>query len=471
MMLGTLLRAFGADVARTRTVAPSGRGPIIPDAWAIEEAEMTGLRWRNWSGAQQASPSRILAPVDEGAIVEAVRAAARRGETVRVAGSGHSFTPLVPTDGTMLRLDRHAGLVAVDVAAGTAIVRAGTTIRALGPLLAAHGLALANQGDIDAQAIAGAVGTGTHGTGAALGSLSSQVTGLRLVTASGEPIACDAVRERDLFDAARVNLGVLGAVSELTLRVRPAYRLVDTRWREDLGALLDRIDALGAQHRHFEFFWFPHADEALVKTLDETDEPATPRRAARVASEVLLENAALWVLCELARNDGARAPKLGRFATRTAGPTRHVDISSRVFASARLVRFNEMEYALPRDAGPDCVREIRAWIEASRPGVVFPIEYRLVAADDIWLSPFQGRASCTIAVHQYAKQDWRPYFDAIEAIFRNHRGRPHWGKLHTRVAGELADLYPHWDDFRRVRRVLDPDGRFLNPYLRSLLGE
>jgi FAD-linked oxidoreductase len=432
---------------------------------------MSGLRWRNWSGAQQASPARILSPVDVGAVVEAVRSAARRGETVRVAGSGHSFTPLVPTDGTLLRLDRLSGLVAVDADAGTAKVRAGTTIQALGPLLAAHGLALENQGDIDAQTIAGAVGTGTHGTGASLGSLSSQVLGVQLVTAAGDLLTVAADHERGVFDAARVNLGALGIVTELTLRVRRAYRLVDTRWSEDLGALLDRLDALGAQHRHVEFFWFPHASDALVKTLDETDEPATPRRAVRAASEMLVENAAFWLLCELARNDGARAPGIGRFATRAAGQSRHVDESSRVFASPRLVRFNEMEYALPREAGPDCMREIRAWIEASRPGVVFPIEYRLVAADDIWLSPFHGRASCTIAVHQYAKQDWRPYFEAIEAIFRNHHGRPHWGKMHTRTARELADLYPLWEDFRRVRRALDPDARFLNPYLRSLLGE
>ena len=432
---------------------------------------MNGTPWRNWSGSVSATPARRVAPLGEAGIAAVVRAAGQRDEGVRVAGSGHSFTPLVPTDGTLLRLNHVAGLVSVDAAAGTATVRAGTTIHDLGPLLLAHGLALENQGDIDAQAIAGAVATGTHGTGAALGSLSSQVVALRLVTADGEVIASDSTHEPEIFNAARVNLGALGVVSELTLRVRPAYRLVDTRWRENLDQLLSRIDALGQAHRHVEFFWFPHAEEALVKTLDETDEPAAPRPVARFLTETVVENGVFWALCELARAKGARAPALGRFATNTASPSRHVDTAARTFASARLVRFNEMEYALPREAGVDCLREIRAWIEKTQPGVIFPVEYRLVAPDDIWLSPFEGRPSCTIAVHQYARQDWKPYFAGIEAIFRNHRGRPHWGKHHTRSAAELAGLYPRWDDFHAVRRRLDPKGRFLNAYLRELFGE
>lgn len=432
---------------------------------------MNVIPWRNWSRSLSATPSRRVAPLAEAAVAAAVRTAAARGEGVRVAGSGHSFTPLVPTDGTLLSLKHMSGLVAVDAAAGLATVQAGTTIHDLGPLLLAHGLALENQGDIDAQAIAGAVATGTHGTGAGLGSISSQVVALRLVTANGEVIACNATREPDLFNAARVNLGALGVVSELTLRVRPAYRLVDTRWRENLDDLLGRLDALGQAHRHVEFFWFPHADEALVKTLDETDELAEPRPVARFMAETVLENAVFWVLCELARAKGSRAPALGRFATGSASPSRHVDTAARIFASARLVRFNEMEYALPREAGVDCLREIREWIDKTQPGVVFPVEYRLVAPDDIWLSPFQGRPSCTIAVHQYARQDWKPYFAGIEAIFRNHRGRPHWGKVHTRTRDELADLYPHWEDFHAVRRRLDPEGRFLNAYLRDLFGE
>ena len=431
---------------------------------------MTAATWRNWSGCETARPARVLSPTDEAGIVAALEAARRRGETVRPAGSGHSFTGLVPTDGTLVNLAHHSGLVRVDARAGTATVRAGTTIRALGPLLAAHGLALENQGDIDAQAIAGAVGTGTHGTGAALGSLSSQVVGLRLVAASGEIVVCDESREREVFDAARVALGALGIISEVTLRVRPAYRLSDTRWREPLADVLDRLDELGRAHRHVEFFWFPHADEAIVKALDETAEPPSERNAARSFGEVVVENGAFWIICETARRSPKRVPGLARFATTSARPSRHVDWSHRVFASPRLVRFNEMEYALPRAAGPDCLREIRDWIEKERPGVVFPVEYRLVAGDDIWLSPFAERESCTIAVHQYARQEWRPYFAAIEAIFRNHRGRPHWGKHHTRDARELSALYPRWDDFQRVRRRLDPEGRFINPYLGGLFG-
>ncbi|TDP48232.1 D-arabinono-1,4-lactone oxidase [Zavarzinia compransoris] len=422
--------------------------------------------WRNWSGLQAAQPALRFAPREESGIVAAVREAGNRGLSLRAVGAGHSFTPLCVTGGAQIHLGGHAGLVAVEGRQAT--VRAGTTIRALGPLLRERGLNLANQGDIDAQAIAGAVGTGTHGTGVARGCLSSQVAALRLVTASGEIVECSADREPDVFQAARVALGTVGILSTLTLDCLPAYRLRETRRIADLDDVIAGFEAEAADHTHAEFFWFPLAERAVVKRLDATTEAPSGGRRFRDWKEMVLENGALFLFGRASRLLPALAAPLARLSTAAGGGGGYADHAELVFPSPRLVRFNEMEYAVPADRGPDCIAEIRAWFRRTGTRVYFPIEYRRVAADDIWLSPFQGRDSATIAVHRLAGEDFAPYFAAMEAIFANHRGRPHWGKLHGLKARQLADLYPDWGRFHDLRRRLDPAGLFLNEYLRGL---
>lgn len=426
---------------------------------------MSMAPWRNWSGLQQATPAVTFTPVEETGIAAAVREAAQQGMALRVVGSGHSFTPLCVTDDAQISLAGHRGLVSVEGEQAT--VRAGTTIRDLGPLLRAHGLNLANQGDIDAQAIAGAVGTGTHGTGATLGSLSTQVTALRLVTGNGAVVSCSAAENTDIFNAARVALGSLGIISQVTLACRPAYTLHERQRGMPLDEVLATFPDLARQHRHAEFFWFPLANGAVVKTLDLTDAPVSRGLALHRFKTSVIENGALWAFAHAARLIPALTAPLARLSA-AAGGNQRIDQAERAFPSPRSVRFNEMEYALPVEAGLDCIAEIRTWFRQTGTRIYFPIEFRQVAADDIWLSPFHGRDSATIAVHRLAGEDFTAYFAAMEAIFRNHRGRPHWGKLHTLKAADLAGLYPHWDDFHAVRRRLDPQGVFLNDYLRSL---
>jgi FAD/FMN-containing dehydrogenase len=374
----------------------------------------------------------IAAPTTEAEVCALVARAARDGHTVRVAGTGHSYVPLCASDGLLLSLDGLQGIVATDPVAGLATVWAGSKIWQLGPLLRARGLAMANMGDIDRQAIAGAVSTGTHGTGRGLGSISTQVAGLRLVTAEGQLLDLTAASDPELLDCARVALGAFGVLTQITLRVLPAYRLRERKWEEPFDDCMARLDAHVAATRHFEYFWRPGTDRCEMKALHPTE--AAPESVA-----------------------GREGERIGW--------------SDEVFPSERNNKFNETEFALPAAAGPDCIREIRALMQTRHQEVQWPLEYRTLAADEIPLSPAQGRATVTISVHEAADRPYQRFFTDVEAVFRNHRGRPHWGKHHTHRAAELRALYPQWERFQTLRRRVDPRGRFLNDYLRRLLDD
>ena len=428
---------------------------------------MTG--WSNWSGEVRCGPVAIERPRSLEELVAVVRRTAAAGRNLRVTGSGHSFTPLVATDGVLLSLDNASGDVPVDRDAMVASIPGGMRLRALGEALFSRGVAMTNLGDIDAQTLAGALATGTHGTGVGLGSLSTQLAGLTLVTAAGEVVTCEAEREPEIFQAARVSLGALGVTWRVQLKVVPAYRLRYVRKGLDLEECLSHIPELSA-HRHFEFYWFPHTRRVDAKTMDVTDETPSADGLGRWLNDVVLENGAFGLLCEACRLAPRLTAPVSRLCARLVSEGTRVGPSHRIFATPRLVRFVEMEYAVPVERGADCLREIRRYVEEARVRVHFPVEFRFVKGDDVWLSPAHGRDSAYIAVHQYRGMAYQEYFSAVEAIFRNHRGRPHWGKLHTRTAGDLAALYPMWEHFHAVRRRLDPGGLFLNPYLRTLLG-
>lgn len=400
--------------------------------------------WTNWSGAMSCTPRRFDAPRSEAEIVERVRAAAASGAVVRVTGSGHSFVPLCATDGVLLSLDELQGVIAADPEQQQATVWAGTKLHQLGEPLLAAGLAFENMGDIDRQSIAGATSTGTHGTGVTLGSLSTQVIGVRLVLASGDVLDCSATQEPGIFHAARLSLGALGVITQLTLRLVPAYRLHERTWVAPVEECLEQLPTLTQATRHFEFFWSPHEDACGMKALHPTEE----------APAVLTDSP---------------PPAPGRLA-RYMNPER-IDWSYRIFPSKRTIRFNEIEFAVPAEVGPACFGDVRRLMRERYPEVAWPIEYRTVAADDIPLSPNYGRETVAISVHQAAELPYEPFFRDVEAIFRHYQGRPHWGKLHWHRAAELRELYPEWDRFVTVRQQLDPEGRFLNPYLAELFVE
>ena len=427
--------------------------------------------WRNWAGDQSCRPAAVELPGSIEEISEAITRAAAHDRRVRVAGAGHSFSDVALTDGSQLRLDRLTGVLDVDRSSGLVRVQGGITIRELNARLAEHGLALENLGDIDVQSIAGAISTATHGTGARLRNISAQVVELILVLADGSTLRCAEEIDSEVFRAARVGLGALGVIAEVTLRCVPAFTLRGVDAPMPLHDTLARFEELALGNDHFEFFVFPHADRALTRTNNRTDQPPRPRgRVIAYANDVLLTNHAFELLCRAGRRFPRRIPQLNRLVTRLAGATARVDRSDRIFASPRLVRFTEMEYALPRAATPEAVNRIMALVPSRNFAVPFPIEVRTVAPDDALLSTAAGRDSGFVAVHMYRGMAWEPYFRAVEAIMDELGGRPHWGKRHFQTAATLRPRYPDWDRFQAVRVRLDPEGRFANAWTDRILG-
>jgi L-gulono-1,4-lactone dehydrogenase len=422
--------------------------------------------WTNWAGDQRCEPAAVERPAAVGEVVGAVERAVAAGRCVRVAGSGHSFTGAALTDGALVSLDRMGALLDADPATGLVRVEAGITLHALSQALAGYGLAMPNLGDIDEQSIAGAISTATHGTGITLPNLSAQVRALRLVTAAGEVLDLDGGED---LRAARVALGVLGIVTEVTLQTVPAFTLRGVDAPAPLAEVLDELDARADGHRHFEFFVFPHADSALTRTNDAVEEPARPRsKLLAYLDDVLLTNRAFQLACVIGRTVPSAIPSLNRLVTRLSGTSTRVDRSDRIFATTRLVRFTEMEYALPRPAAADAIRAIKA--TAERYAINFPIEVRFVAPDDALLSPAHERETAYVAVHAFKGMEWEPYFRAVEAIADEHGGRPHWGKRHFQTAATLAPRYPGWERFAAVRGRMDPGGVFTNAYTDRVLG-
>jgi L-gulono-1,4-lactone dehydrogenase len=439
----------------------------------MSERSGTGMStgWQNWAGDQRCLPAAVQWPASMREISDAVVRAGADGRRVRVVGAGHSFSDIALTDGVQLRLDRFARVLDVDRSSGLVRVQAGITIRELNARLAEHGLALENLGDIDVQTIAGAIATATHGTGARLPNISAQVHELTLVLADGSTLRCAADADPEVWRAARVSLGALGAIAEVTLRCVPAFTLRGVDAPRSLAETLAGLQELALANEHFEFFVFPHADTALTRTNNRTDAPPRPRaRAVAYANDILLTNHAFGLFCRLGRRYPARIPQINRLVTRLAGSSTRVDRSDRIFASPRLVKFTEMEYAVPRERTPEAVRRVMELVPAHGFAVPFPIEVRTVAPDDALISTAAGRESGFVAVHMFEGMAHEPYFRAVEQIMDELDGRPHWGKRHYQTAATLRGRYPEWDRFQAVRARLDPHGRFANAYTDRVLG-
>ncbi len=433
--------------------------------------EAGSRQWVNWAGDQSCRPVESIRPGDRDELAAAVAAAAGAGRKVSVAGSGHSFTEAAMTSGTMLHIEALRGVIDADPASGLVEVGAGTVLADLNEELARMGLAMENLGDIDRQTIAGAVSTGTHGTGAKLRNISAQVVGMELVLGDGSVRRLGADERPELLRAARVGIGALGAISAVTLRCVPAFTLDRVDRPEPREAVLDAFQERADAHDHFELFTFPYADNALVLERNRTGEPPRPRgRGAAFFNDVVLENWALEALSATGKAFPRAIPTLARLAGRVASGSRTLDRSDRVFANERRVRFTEMEYGVPREHGPEAARRVIEWVRSNRYPVFFPIEMRVAAGDDALLSPSHERDTAYIAVHQYRGMEWRPYFEAVEAIMAEYGGRPHWGKRHFLTAATFAERYPAWAEFQAARDELDPNRVFTNEYAERVLG-
>lgn len=409
-----------------------------------------GGLWRNWVGNQTCIARYKAAPTNEDQLREMVAEADQRDLNVRVAGSGHSFTPVVGTGGLLLSLAQMQGVQGFDMAKKQVTVRAGTRIHDLAIALKAQGLSLVNQGDIDSQAVAGAFTTGTHGTGSTLGCLATAIAGLRLVQADGSVLVVDD-SDREMLHAAQVSVGTLGVISELTLQVTDAYNLHEHVWRDDFETCMERHDELAATHRHFGFFWCPTPVSGQLYCLaDTSDAPlSTTKRHADI--------------CEMKVIDITDKPPLDT-------PFEKIAYSSEIYPIEYVPNFHELEYAVPVAHGKEAVRAVRELMLTKHTNCLFPIEYRFTAGDPAWISPFHHQDSITLSVSGQPGVDYWDYLRDVDAILRRYGSRPHWGKMHFLDTDDVTALYPRAADFRALRRKLDPKGRFLNDHVRMLLG-
>ncbi|MFN2559752.1 MAG: D-arabinono-1,4-lactone oxidase [Jatrophihabitans sp.] len=428
--------------------------------------------WTNWAGTASADVT-VVHPASIAELTRTVAGAAERGQRVKAIGAGHSFTDIGVTDGIQLRLDRLAGIVKADRGTGQVTVLAGTRLHALNEALWQLGLSMTNLGDIDVQTVSGAISTGTHGTGAKLGGIATQVRALELVLADGSLLRCSAGEHPDIFAAARVGLGAIGVIATVTLQCEPAYALAAAEAPGSLDEVLDELDDNLLGNDHFEFYWFPHTRRVLTKRNNRVLPGTDLRPVGRLRHWVdddLLSNRLFDRINRLTTRRPALIPRANAIATRLLSARDYIDRSHRVFASVRTVRFREMEYAVPRASVPQVLAEIERYLADSGELIGFPVEVRFAAADDIWLSTAYGRESGYIAVHQYHRREHEPYFRAVEAIAMDVGGRPHWGKLHYRDAATLRTAYEHHDDFVALRDKLDPERMFGNEYLTRVLG-
>ncbi|WP_432054647.1 D-arabinono-1,4-lactone oxidase [Streptomyces sp. bgisy022] len=428
--------------------------------------------WRNWGGNVTVRPAREVTPASVDELAAAVRRAAEDGLPVKAVGTGHSFTSIAATDGVLVRPDLLTGIRGIDRAAGTVTVEAGTPLKRLNVALAREGLSLTNMGDIMEQTVSGAVSTGTHGTGRESASLAAQITALELVTADGSVLTCSEKENPDVFAAARIGLGALGIVTAITFAVEPLFLLTAREEPMPFDRVLAEFDELHAENEHFEFYWFPHTGNTNTKRNNRSAGPERPVPALRGWFEdEFLSNGVFQVANWVGRAAPPAIPSLARISSRALSARTYTDIPYKVFTSPRRVRFVEMEYAVPREALTDTLRELRAMVDRSPLRVSFPVEVRTAPADDITLSTASGRATAYIAVHMFRGTPHQAYFTAAERIFTAHEGRPHWGKIHTRDASHLAAVYPRFGEFTALRDRLDPDRLFRNDHLRRVLGE
>ncbi|CAM5366504.1 D-arabinono-1,4-lactone oxidase [Streptomyces pilosus] len=427
--------------------------------------------WRNWGGTVSARPAREASPASVEELAAVVRRAAEDGLPVKAVGSGHSFTSIAATDGVLIRPDLLTGIRDIDREAGTVTVEAGTPLRRLNVALAREGLSLTNMGDIMEQTVSGATSTGTHGTGRDSASIAAQIRGLELVTADGSVLTCSEKENPDVFAAARIGLGALGVVTAVTFAVEPVFLLTAREEPMPFDRVCAEFDQLHAENEHFEFYWFPHTGSTNTKRNNRSAGPERPVPQLKGwIEDEFLSNGVFQVANWVGRAVPASIPAIAQISSKALSARTYTDIPYKVFTSPRRVRFVEMEYAVPREALVETLRELKTMIDRSRLRVSFPVEVRTAPSDDITLSTASGRDSAYIAVHMFKGTPYQRYFTAAERLFTAHEGRPHWGKIHTRDAEYFSRVYPRFAEFTALRDRLDPERRFRNDYLRRILG-
>ena len=428
-------------------------------------------RWSNWAGNQQTGTVLLSKPQTESELQQVVQSAQLSGRRVKAVGSGHSFTAIAVSEEVLVDLSDYDEIVAIDKINQTVTVQSGIQLSKLNQALYENSLAMQNLGDIAYQTIAGAISTSTHGTGAKFTGIANQVVALRVVLADSSIVECSANVNAQLFSCARVGLGALGLISTVTLKVVSAFNLAVIEEPMRVDDVLQNLDLHVDSNDHFEFFWVPHTGWALTKRNNRNSLPVEPMsKMSHWYSKTLMENYAFGAVCMLGKARPSLIPKLAK-ALPSSGRNEYSDASHKVFASKRIIKFYEMEYAIPREACAEALNRVRRMVTDSGFFLNFPVEVRFTAPDEIPLSTASNRESAYIAVHIYKGMNYVPYFKEVESIMNSYQGRPHWGKLHFQSAATLASRYPQWDVFQAVRNQVDPQRMFSNQYLETVLGK
>lgn len=424
------------------------------------------MPWSNWSGNQVCYPAERTRPRNAPALAKLLQETSGK---VRAVGAGHSFSGLVPTDETLLSMARFRGISHINEETKEVTIGAGTRLAVLGDDLWEKQLGMINMPDINTQTLAGAIATSTHGTGQKFGSLSSYVTALTMVTANGETLNCSATENKDVFDAARCNLGSLGIITDITMQMRDAYYLKERSEMLPINEAFEKMEEMRLAKRHFEAFGLPHANHVLLIEFDEISKQESDAKQGQTESGDAYET--FRTLADVIDTMPFLRAAVMNIAPRTVGVEEKYGPWNKIFGNVRDMRFNEMEYTVHAEDGLACFREVLNTIKEKNIDVIFPIEYRYVGEDDIWLSQFYKRDGAAISVHNFHDKPYMPYFAEMEAIFDRYQGRPHWGKLHTKTEKELADLYPKWENFKQLRDSLDPERRLINKHLEAIFPE
>jgi FAD/FMN-containing dehydrogenase len=408
---------------------------------SVSNGNIAPGEWTNWVGNQSFTPKEVVRVDSESDVQRQVVDAVSKAYRVRTVGTGHSFTPIIDTD-VLLDTSSLRGIIDVDPSRQTVTAGPKTTIGDFGDPLWAYGLALANQGDIDTQAIAGAIATATHGSGRRQPNFSAALEGARIVDGMGNVVEVSREENPDVLPALQTSIGLLGIMTEVTLKVAPAYQLharVDIMKYDEV---MERFESDMEEYRHFGLFWMPtDASAALYNLHDAGADDCVVKRYRAV---------------ELAESrDGLP-------------PNERIDRSYRIYPMIYDPNFHEVEYFLPIERTREIMDEMRKLMMRWLPLSVYPLEIRVVAADDAWLSPNYQRDNLVVSISGEPGTDYWPYLRACDDLFAEYGGRPHWGKLHFMTRDRVAGLFPRYEDFVAMRRRFDPDGIFLNPHLRAL---
>ena len=453
--------------------------PLLSNGEGCQPSNDDCATWYNWDKLQTCRPGHYFEPSSEGEVVDIVKAAKSELRPLKVVGAGHSFSSIALScderDGDLMSLDKLSSIVGRD--GNDVTVQAGIRLYELNSQLEAMNLSLENLGATCEQSLAGATQTGTHGTGINIGSMSTQIVGLRLVDGNGDIIVANATHNGELFEAARVGLGAFGIITEITLRAEPLFKLSLQQLVVPLAYIFENLSELVAKYERFQWYWLPYDEKHAVMILRErTDAPITGCWDAFLGS-FLGEPRQFFV------DDG-------RVGVTMNAPLQNrscVDVSYKAlcgsrqhYASRNL--YTEMEMFVPVEISSAAVKAFRSGAESRlrrfhNASVPLFTGVRYVRGDDITLSPQAGnRTNAVISMilmgtskTQTAPLSQTTMFDkALEDLTSGQfSGRPHWGKRNWATAADIRNAYGDAAvaDFVRLSKLHDPHGLFRNAYL------